>query len=207
MSVSPFSLPLTYWSLLLCLLAALPCGAQDAAEARKGRHEVSTTVGITRIPAREVVIGWWTEQLTGQDLVGTGFAYHYLHPVRKVWIGGGGGYETMGTGRAERLATLSGLVEYRHGDHRWQPTARLLAGLNLPVGHRDEALLRRRAGLTLHPSVGGTVRLGERRRRSLLISAGYRLAWSGYDWQQWAGNEVSRQIVYRRLSLTLALRI
>lgn len=197
--------------LISLLFLSLSLAAQDAIQTAP-RHEFSFLLGMAKhsgAPAERFCNAFWCdEQVTQGDghAVSTGLAYHYLFPAGPIWVGGGGSFELMGNTRYERLASLTGVVEYRTGQRRVRPVLRLEAGAALPIGAGRRSIYDRSVGPLLHPSVGLLVATGAQRGHEILVTAGYRFTDAGFFTVNWLGQPVEREINYRRLTLTLASR-
>ncbi len=178
-------------------------GAQDvtAAPDRGWRHQLTTTMGLSRSPLPFNQFG-----SRGQLNVGAGAAYHYVRPVGKVLVGIGGGAEVMSPRNEERVLLLTGLAEYQLGDGRLRPLVRLLAGANLPLGHPDLQLSGRSVGYVAHPAVGIALLPPRGRWGTLLFDVGYRFTQVEFRTENQNLELVSRRINYRRLIFTIGTR-
>lgn len=201
------------YRLIPFLLLPLSLLAQDDAD-RNWRHEVNLINGFTRaLPDAFYDCGFDWRFCQGSDTdkytqVSTCLTYHYLRPVGRFWLGGGGGLAGMGTGLRERFGLLSGILEYQTGERRVRTLGRLEAGLNLPIGSRRLPIRSRELGTVVHPSLGLAIALGEARKRVAVITLGYRFSRTNFSLENmgWQGGKVNRQMTYRRLALTAGFR-
>lgn len=200
--------------LLTLLLLPLLGWSQDTLDApRPWRHEIGLRLGVGIAPdVTSVVCGIVScEEVTepGPRVVGTAVAYRYLRPVDRsgrLWLGGGGEFEWMGTGDGLRNASLTGLVEYRLGSGRILPTVRLEAGAGLPIGSREWSLGDRSVGRVFYPAVGLLKPSNSRRGNDLQLMLGYRFIRQRLATPFPYGGSWEQRLSYRRLTLTLATR-
>lgn len=183
---------------------------------RVSRHEVSIVNGFTQIEGNAAQnnncgFNWWDCQTyDGPDRtqVSTGLTYHYLRPIGKFWLGGGGGVEGMGTGRRERFGLLTGILEYQLGQRRLRGLGRVEAGVNLPIGSDWIPIKNRQLGTIIHPSVGVVLALGKERKQEINLTVGYRFTRTTFDLETeaWQSQEITRKMSYRRLALSVGFR-
>ena len=200
-------------TLLRVLLLLLPLGllAQEGSAPRPWSHELTLYTGFGRAsigqlpPWRCIQAPCGELPSAAEGQTSLGLAYHYLRPVGRFWIGGGGSIETMGTGNREAHAALTILGEYRLGNRRLQPLGRMTLGLGMPIGSERLRVRDRSLGTVIHPAIGVRLRVGKQTQRALVGTLGYRFSSAHYSTINAWFQPVDRRLSYRRLNLNLGL--
>ncbi len=165
---------------------------------RRWRHQVMITTSFAD--------GGFSNGFGNSAIIGPGVNYHLLFTRQKLSIGPGVGYEVMSNRRDERLASLTGLAEYRLGRGRVRTFGRLIGGLNLPLGGDQLDIEDRGLGFTYHPSVGILLMPRKGRWANLALDLGYRVSRVRFSAVTPNLELLDREISYQRLTLGLAAR-
>ena len=176
-------------------------GSPDWAPERRWRHNFLITTGFSQERLEDPFFFSRTN-----TVLGTGVNYHLLYMAGGLAVGPGAGFEVLSASRGERMASLTGMVEYRLGKGRVRPLARLLGGANLLVGSERLDIESRQVGHTLHPSVGLAFDPPGGGWMQLSLDLGYRLSSVRFTGMTQNLEIFEREINYQRLTFGLAAR-
>ncbi|THH41849.1 hypothetical protein [Neolewinella litorea] len=171
-------------------------GAADLPR-REWRHQVRTSAGFTDN------IG---EDFYSVSTLGIGIDYHYLRQWKALAAGLGGAMELMDADRSERLASLTGLVEYQLGGGRLRPLFRFSGGVALPVGGRGLKIESRTPGAVVHPAIGLLLLPPSGSWGAVVMDVGYRFSHVSFRGTDGYRPAFYREVTYRRLTLGIATR-
>lgn len=162
---------------------------------RNWRHQLSVSTGFSQ----ETDVDFFGNQVTS-TILAPGVHYHFLRRFGRFGAGAGGGYEIMNRRRGERMASLTGQLEYRPGNGRIRPLLRVNGGASLPVGGDLAPIRTRTVGYVVHPAVG--IFLGAPRGRfvDLAFDLGYRFSSLAFTADNPNFEVIERNITYRRLT-------
>ncbi len=167
---------------------------------RRWRHGVTTSIGFASGPPPDPSSSFFTGQT---DQIGMGLGYLFARQIKQVAVGVSPAYEVMSAARGEKLASLTGLVEYRLGKGRLQPIFRMRAGASLPIGTTEVEVTDRRISPVYHPSVGVQLAPIQGRWSALSLDVGYRFTYLETTSVNQNLEVVERKAAYRRLTFTL----
>lgn len=180
---------------------AAPVVALINPPSRRWRHGIVTWIGLASSPEPDFNNGNFFRG--PEEEVSMGLGYQFTRQYRQLAWGVSPAYEVMNAARGERLASLTGLVEYRLGKGRIQPVARLRAGISLPLGATEVEVTSRRMSPVYHPSVGIQLAPVPGRWSTLTLDLGYRFTYLETTTINQNLEVVERKAEYRRLTLTL----
>ena len=168
---------------------------------RKWRHALTTWLGFATNTTNTGDPNFdFTDR---KQFIGTGISYHLIRELGRIAVGVGPGYELMNAERKERLASLTGLINYRMGNGRVQPFFRFRGGVSLPVGHAIAPLEGRRVTPLVHPSFGLEVTPSPGHWSTLFLDIGYRFSQLAATTVNQNLEVVDRKAKYRRLTLSV----
>lgn len=174
-----------------------PDGGDVNLPQRRSRHQLRVAAGFSNNTG---------PNFESISTLGIGADYHYLHRLGPWTAGAGGGLERTSPDRGERLASLTGIVEYQLGERRLRPLLRVSGGLGLPVGSDGLRIHSRSPGPVFHPALGIILYPPTGAWGAIVADIGYRFFTVNYATTDVAGRSVDREVNYRRFTLGIATR-
>ena len=197
--------------LLLCLIPALLCAQEmqpvdiqllEATPAETAVYSISDTAepGINQNQSRYLFMAG-VDLLAGGDYSSTSPRFYMVHGHRftpQLSAGFGIGY----TPYNDPFSLIPFFIDlnYRSSSQGAVPFLNLKAGYNFTTRVDDDMLLDdHEGGLLFNPAVGFEFSLG--RSAGFLLSAGYNIDNSSYQYESWGNRTVVNRLTFRRLSL------